>query len=458
MHFLFALTSLPRTASSVRPRCPLGYLTRLWSGGLALAGAAGLGLAWPTAASACSTSRPFATSISAAQARSVFIGEVVFIYQVRLRQGEQVLAHLVRVRAAWRRPLPAYVVLEENCPGCFGALRPSTRYIFAFRATGHIGLDVPAERNDSDTAGWVWRLPGCADDRAYAPIDEAEVDPGGGIDFAPMAGDFRTNERRKEGAYMHTYRWKPDKARRMLGLREKELIGELSQVFGAPQPVPTTPPLADFADFAAAYIAAANAPQWPAYWEYAAAAAFQLSRLFGDDQTADLIDNAAMYAVMNDFVPARWLYWHVLDHLELLARLPVDWLGRTQPIFDTKAVAFGQLQLLRGLVSNAQEAAGAGYGARFVQADLIRDVLTLARMPRNWSAFPFGQVGPWAAERKNSYHCQFQSDPSCVWLAPLAERHQAALADLGMAYLRAELLRAGIQGVDGASTGRTPAP
>ena len=444
--------------STMQPLTPVRQALRRWGGRLALLVAAVVGLAWPDGASACSTKNQWTTSIAAKNARSVFIGDVAFIYRIRLRRGEQVIAHVIRVRTAWMRALPAYVVLERAIPGYGRGGSIGDRMLFAFPVDGHVGLDIPVQHDESDPQGWVWRGPGCGDDHAFGRIDEAEVDPKWGIEFLPHERVGKWSRRGTKGAYMHTYQWKPDKARRMLELREKQLIVELTQLFGPPQTVPTAAPLADFANFAGAYMADANAPPWPAPWEYYMAAAFQLTRLLGDDETGELVDAAVNLALLHGFLPESWRYFGLGDNLDLVARWSLDLVLSVHPIFDWKAVLSGQVRLLSDLISQARMLAQYGYRTQLAQEDLVWSAMFVARMPRNWSEFPFGIVDPSDVSRRNWLLCRSKPDPACVWLKRLVERHQAALADLGMAYLRAQLLRAGVPAVDGTATVRAAVP
>ncbi len=258
--------------------------------------------------------------------------------------------------------------------------------------------------------------------------------------------------------YMDTYRWKPAKAQRMLQLRDKLLTAELSRLFGPPHTPTTPPPLGDFGEFAAAYRADGDHPPWPAPWEYAVAAGFQLARLLGDDPSEEAFQWLLFWAEEHGMVASTWRYTKACDAVEDWAKWCIDRVTPATALVQAKALLNAYLQLLLDLVACARAAEHSGYCPIPAPVRLLRSALVLAQLPDNWRRFEFGSLGGEFDGRKNELSCRVEPDPACVWLWQLANRHQAALAELGAAYLRTELARADVPDVEGPGNGHKPNP
>lgn len=439
-----ALATIRRVSGPVRVRIRLPEVRFGPSWGLA--GAVGLlvvlALGWPALA-ACSCKGPPRIGYSdARKARNLFIGDVVLARLVRLQEGSEVLAYLVSIRAAWQRALPEYVVVETDGLRPEVGLRVGDRNLFEFKGDGHAGLDRPADYYESDPDGWVWSMWACSRHFDFQRIADVTVGRDGYISYF---GGFRRSDSGYPEAYTGRGPWTEPGALREADRREKQLIRELTSILGPPLPAPPRTKVPSFDKFAEAYVGAANVPPWPADWEYAMAAAFQLSHLLGVDHSTDVLISAPHALLPWDRQPPYHEWKLLAQVMEQLAE--ATFLPRPTAIWQTFLA--GLARLVQDLTNRNPGTPNTSRRPHFIQVDMVRSAQLLLRLPRNWRDFPIGYFQLWEVELHND--CRGQSSPSaaCIWLNSLAERHQEALHGLGMAYLRQVLATAHVPWVDG---------
>lgn len=268
------------------------------------------------------------------QATVVFVGDVVFDSAVSLprpeHRGDWVFhAALVRVQAAWKRQLPAYIVIETNFGvGSCGIPLPSGhRFLFAFDQGGHAGLDRRPISEESASDGWVFDLHMC-EPRHVWPVSEPFREAGAGAIMPDWSAEYRglamaaTPDKPEPHGQNGQLPTDPPEARLMTWLRSQ---------LGPPLPAPPPVAIAAFADSAQWVAELWPYSPWPPKWKFYVASVAQAWA----DLTRGTYTNALQYGWLDQAVESALIWLQLANHpaqlparcrgsLEEMPECPID--------------------------------------------------------------------------------------------------------------------------------------